>query len=78
MYAPEHPNATLMGGTHILEYRLVASNAVGRPLLDGEVVHHLNGDVTDNRPDNLQITNHRDHGALHSLDRKRNNRGQYL
>jgi hypothetical protein len=40
---------------HVLEHRLVMETVLGRPLLDKEVVDHIDGLTLHNSPDNLRL-----------------------
>ena len=60
------------GSTHyVLEYRLVLEKKLGRKLRDDEIVHHINGDMADDRPENLEAMTQSKHAYEHSKERKR-------
>lgn len=51
--APTHPFSGKQG--YVAEHRLIMEKSIGRTLQKTEVVHHANGDITDNRLENLVL-----------------------
>lgn len=50
----DHPNARGRR-RRIPEHVMIMSDALGRPLCEGEIVHHKNGVRSDNRLENLEL-----------------------
>ena len=61
-----HILITLDNGIRVSEHRQIAETVLGRTLIDGEQVHHANGQPGDNRQQNLVVCDSRSvHHALH-------------
>lgn len=72
IYNPDHPRAmrgTGYGG-FVYEHILVAERFMGRPLTSDEVCHHLNGNRSDNRPENILVLSRGQHSKLHMWMKK--------
>jgi hypothetical protein len=59
------------GQTSYAEHRLVMAQYLNRPLMSDEVVHHINGNPADNRPENLQVMSRAEHAHIHHSRRSR-------
>ncbi len=62
---PDGRKIVTINGKKVLEYRKLVEQFLGRPLRNDEVVHHINGDVTDNRIENLRLMSQSSHVKLH-------------
>lgn len=75
IYCPYHPYPNF-NKTHVFEYRLIMERELKRFLLPGEIVHHLDGDVTNNSASNLMVMTQSEHALKHYMSRKKNKLGQ--
>jgi len=64
IYSPNHPHPNALG-KYVLRYRLVVDKNLGRFLHPSEQVHHINGNPTDDRIENLQVMSRSEHARLH-------------
>lgn len=67
IYQPDHPSAMQSQNWlgYVYEHVVVASRSIGRQLLETEVVHHLDGDRSNNRISNLLVIDRGQHAKLH-------------
>ena len=54
-----------LNGTRVPEQRMIVGEVMGRQLIKGEVVHHINGNKLDNRNSNLLLCTQKYHMDLH-------------
>lgn len=60
----EHPLSDAKGRVWL--HRHVASISAGRWLIRSEIVHHIDGDRTNNMPGNLVVTTAAEHAKIHN------------
>lgn len=61
----------MAGHEYLRVHRVIAAIKIGRPLLKGEVVHHIDGDKHNNDPANLEVMTQSEHAKLHHTGAKR-------
>jgi hypothetical protein len=71
---PSHPEAD--GNGYVREHRLLMAECLGRPLLPEEVVHHIDGDRSNNVVGNLMLfSNGGQHIHYHRRSAKKSQSG---
>ena len=67
IYLPDHHRAMHNDNWEGFVYEhIVVAEEYGEPLKDGEVIHHLDGNRSNNRYSNLLVLNKSQHGRLHA------------
>ena len=56
----------IFNGKYRREHRVIMENSICRKLLSEELVHHINGNILDNRIENLEIMSFAEHAKKHN------------
>lgn len=67
IHTPHHPFADSKG--YVFEHRLIIEKHIKRFLEKTEVVHHINGNKKDNRIENLELLDKKEHDRISAKER---------
>jgi len=62
----DYPYPEMVDRHYVLEHRHVMAQALGRAIVLPEIVHHIDGDRTNNALSNLKLTTQADHELRYS------------
>ncbi len=75
--SPNHPNKDAYG--YVPEHRLVMEKMIGRYLTQEEIIHHIDGNKSNNKPSNLWVFKNRsDHTKHHEMMRASVKKSNYV
>jgi HNH endonuclease len=67
-----------LDGEYLYEHRYIAEQKLGRKLNPGEVIHHVDGNKTNNDPENILIfASHGEHMKIHMTSEEARKRGAH-
>jgi hypothetical protein len=69
IYLPEHPKANISG--IIMLHNYIMEQHLEKPIPEGFVVHHIDGDKQNNYISNLVLVTPSVHGKIHSTDKRK-------
>ena len=75
IYSPDHPYNV---DNYVREHRLVMEKYLKRYLKIDEIVHHLDGDKSNNKLTNLKLMTISEHRKLHISNVKRDDLGKFV
>jgi hypothetical protein len=76
IYSPKHPFCIKNG--YVLEHRLKMEKKLGRFLKKDENIHHLDGNVKNNKLNNLYLSSNSEHIRKYHSSRKRDKLGRFI
>ena len=63
---------------YVYEQKLVAVTAFGLDFIKGKIIHHINGNKSDNRLENIEILTRSEHNKLHNKSKQRDLSGKFI